>query len=84
MVGGSMKHVRQALFQGPLLALGGGRKMGLLAWDRNATDLQELADLVLVGKIKPPIDKTYPLSETPDALRRLGEGRAKGKLVIVM
>jgi NADPH:quinone reductase-like Zn-dependent oxidoreductase len=48
----------------------------------NQADLQTLKQLVEAGKIAPVIDKTYPLSEVPDAIRYLREGRARGKLVI--
>jgi NADPH:quinone reductase-like Zn-dependent oxidoreductase len=36
------------------------------------------------GKVVPVIDRRYPLSEVPEALRYLGEGRTKGKVVITM
>ena len=34
------------------------------------------------GKVTPVIDRTYPLSEVPDAIGYVGEGHAKGKVVI--
>ena len=34
------------------------------------------------GKVVPVIDKCFKLSEVPDALRRIGEGRAIGKIVV--
>jgi NADPH:quinone reductase-like Zn-dependent oxidoreductase len=48
----------------------------------NQADLLVLKELIDSGKIAPVIDKTYPLSEVPDAIRYLHEGRARGKLVI--
>ena len=45
-------------------------------------DLVFLAGLLESGRIKPPIDRTYPLAETPDAMRQVGEGRVQGKVVI--
>ena len=36
------------------------------------------------GKIKPVIDRTYKLSEVPDAVRYVEEGHARGKVVITM
>jgi NADPH:quinone reductase-like Zn-dependent oxidoreductase len=48
----------------------------------NQADLQLLKDLIERGKVTPVIDRTYPLSEAPDAIRYLHEGRARGKLVI--
>ncbi len=43
-----------------------------------------MAALCEAGKIVPVIDGLYPLSEVPEALRRVGEGCAKGKVVITM
>jgi NADPH:quinone reductase-like Zn-dependent oxidoreductase len=48
----------------------------------NGADLQFLKELLEAGKITPIIDRTYPLSEVPDALRYLEEGHARGKVVI--
>ncbi len=50
----------------------------------NSDDLVVLKKLVDSGDIKPVIDRTYPLSETPEALRYIGEGHARGKIVIQM
>jgi NADPH:quinone reductase-like Zn-dependent oxidoreductase len=41
-----------------------------------------LGELVEAGKVTPVIDRTYRLSETPEALSYLGEGHARGKVVI--
>ena len=43
-----------------------------------------LKELLESGKLTPHIDKTYPLSEVPEAIRYLQEGRAKGKVVITV
>jgi NADPH:quinone reductase-like Zn-dependent oxidoreductase len=48
----------------------------------NQADLQFLKELIEAGKVTPVIDKTYPLSEVPEAIRVLHEGRTRGKLVI--
>src|SRR5467141_2413127 len=48
----------------------------------NKKDMMILADLMRSGKITPVIDRTYKLSETPDALRYLETGHAHGKVVI--
>jgi len=47
-------------------------------------DLQDLKELLVAGKIKPVMDRTYPLSEVPEALRYYGKGHARGKVVITM
>jgi NADPH:quinone reductase-like Zn-dependent oxidoreductase len=45
-------------------------------------DLVLLKELIEAGKVRPVIDRTYPLSETADAIRYLEEGHARGKVVI--
>ena len=47
-------------------------------------DLQDLKELLDAGKIKPVIDRSYPLSEVPEALRYYGKGHARGKIVITV
>jgi NADPH:quinone reductase-like Zn-dependent oxidoreductase len=47
-------------------------------------DLQTLKDLIDTGKVTPVIDRTYPLSEVPEAMRYLEEGHARGKIVITV
>jgi NADPH:quinone reductase-like Zn-dependent oxidoreductase len=48
----------------------------------NPADLEILKQLIEHGKVTAVIDRTYPLSEVPKAIRYLHEGRARGKLVI--
>ncbi len=48
----------------------------------NHDDLVTLAELLESGKITPVIDRTYPLSEVPEAIRYFEEGHARGKIVI--
>jgi NADPH:quinone reductase-like Zn-dependent oxidoreductase len=81
VVGGSVWALVQAGVLGRLAAAG-GRKIGLLAVKPNKQDLLRVADMVTTGAMRAPIDRTFPLEQVPDALRRLGEGRALGKLVI--
>ena len=47
-------------------------------------DLAVLKTLVEAGKVTPVIDRTYPLSEVPDAMRYLEQQHPGGKLVITM
>jgi NADPH:quinone reductase-like Zn-dependent oxidoreductase len=47
-------------------------------------DLTALRELLEEGTIRPVVERSYPLSEAADALRYLGEGHARGKLVITV
>jgi NADPH:quinone reductase-like Zn-dependent oxidoreductase len=47
-------------------------------------DLIMLGDLVQTGKLKPVIERTYKLTDAPEALRYLNEGHARGKIVITV
>jgi NADPH:quinone reductase-like Zn-dependent oxidoreductase len=47
-------------------------------------DLSYLGDLLADGRVKPVIEKRYPLAEVPEALAYLGQGHARGKLVITI
>ena len=46
-------------------------------------DLMVMRELLEAGKVAPVIDRTYPLSDVPDAIRYLEEGHARGKVVIM-
>jgi NADPH:quinone reductase-like Zn-dependent oxidoreductase len=83
VIGGSFTQLFQALLLGPLLSSNRGRKMGFMGIaKRNQQDLTYLSDLLEFGKIKPVIDKRYPLSETAKATQYLIDGHARGKVVI--
>jgi NADPH:quinone reductase-like Zn-dependent oxidoreductase len=47
-------------------------------------DVVVLEELIEAGKVTPVIDRTYPLSEAPDAIRYLEAGHARGKVVITV
>ncbi len=84
MVGGSMVRIFQVMFLGPLISMTTNKKTGILIHKPNAKDLNSLKELFEAGKVAPIIDRVYPLSETPEALRYYGEGHAKGKIVITI
>jgi NADPH:quinone reductase-like Zn-dependent oxidoreductase len=60
------------------------QKMGMMMADANQKDLTVLADMMQSGKLKPVIDRTYKLSEVPEAIRYLEQGHARGKVVITV
>ncbi len=51
---------------------------------RNRQDLEIITELCATGKIIVPIDQRYLFWQVPEALRYLGEGRVKGKIVITV
>jgi NADPH:quinone reductase-like Zn-dependent oxidoreductase len=50
----------------------------------NSEDLIALKELIEAGKITPVADRTYTLSETPEAFRYLDAGHARGKVIITI
>ncbi len=58
--------------------------MGLRIPGETQDPLVVLKELLEAGKVTPVIDRTYPLSEVPEALRYLEEGDAQGKIVITV
>jgi NADPH:quinone reductase-like Zn-dependent oxidoreductase len=83
MVGGSSAQMFQAMFLGPWISMTGSKKMGILMLKPNK-DLAFMLELLKTGKVVPIIDRRYPLSEVPEALRYFGKGHAKGKVVITL
>ena len=84
MAGGSMAQIFQAMLLGPLMSITGDKKMGGVSAKPSQKDLIFLKELLETGKIVPVIDRRYPLSETAEALRYLGEGHARGKVIITL
>ena len=60
------------------------RSLRPLASEPNQADLQFLKELIETDKVTPVIDKTYPLSEVPEAIRYLKAGHARGKIIIAV
>ncbi len=84
MVGGSVATMFQSLLLGPWIRRTTGKNIRLLLVRPNQKDLVFITELCEAGKVVPVIDRRYPLSEVPEALQYLGEGRAKGKVVITV
>ncbi|MEM9265205.1 MAG: NAD(P)-dependent alcohol dehydrogenase [Cyanobacteria bacterium P01_F01_bin.13] len=84
MVGGSTARFFQVLFLGPWIAKTRHYNVKCLATKPNQNDLATIRDLVVAGKITPFIDRRYPLSEVPDAIRYIEQRQVKGKVVITL
>jgi NADPH:quinone reductase-like Zn-dependent oxidoreductase len=78
-IGGMDRWIR-AMVLSPFVS----QTLGPVASTENTEDLQFVKDLIEAGKVTPVIDSTYALSEVPDAIRHLKEGRARGKIVITV
>jgi NADPH:quinone reductase-like Zn-dependent oxidoreductase len=84
-LGGSALRILEALVVAPVVAKATGKRhMGLLIWWKPffADDMATVTELIAEGKVKPVIERSYPLSEVVDALRHVEEGRARGKVVV--
>lgn len=83
IVGGSTGRILQIVSLGPLISMTTSKKISTLLHRQNK-DLDIIEELFEAGKVKPVIDKVYPLSEVPEALQYFGEGQARGKVVITV
>lgn len=83
-VGGSVAVLFQVLLLAPFIRKTTGKNIRLLAVPQNRKDLISITELCEAGKIVPVIDRRYSLREVPEALRYVGEGYAKGKVVITL
>jgi NADPH:quinone reductase-like Zn-dependent oxidoreductase len=84
MLGGSTAQILQALLLGPGLSRLGTKKLVHTPARANHADLVFLGEMLQAGKVVPVVDRTYPLSEVPEAIRYLIDVHAQGKLVITL
>jgi len=81
----SMSRMFEHSALGPLRSKTGNKKVGGMGMAKiNQNDLVFLKQLVETQKVRPVIDRRYPLSETADAIRYLEAGHAQGKVVITV
>ena len=83
MTGGSNRQLTEALLFGPLLSIG-RQQFGNVLVRPNQGDLLVLKELCESGKVRPVIDRRFPLSEVPAAVRYVEDGHARGKVVVTM
>jgi len=77
--GGIDRQLRAQVLS-PFLA----QRLGTFIAKQNSGDLVVLKELIEAGKLTPVIDRTYPLRETPEAIRYLEKGQARGKVSITL
>ena len=84
MVGGSMGRLFQTMLLRPWVARTSDHRLATLTATPNRDDLRRLAEQIEDGVVSPVIDRLFPLSEVPQAIRHIEEGRARGKVVVTM
>ena len=81
-VGGSVSTFLQLLLLGPWIRMTRNRSLRILVVRRNREDLAHVAALCTNGALRVHMDRSYPLAQVAEALQYLGDGHARGKLVI--
>jgi len=77
---GPVARIVAALALSPFVS----QRMASFTVKPNREDLQLLGRLIEAGTVTPVIDRTYSLSEVPEAIRYLEEGHARGKVVVTV
>jgi NADPH:quinone reductase-like Zn-dependent oxidoreductase len=72
------------ILRAPVVSLFVGQTLRPLVAKETAADLVALTELVEAGKVTPVIDRAFPLSAAPEAIRYLAQGHARGKVVITV
>lgn len=83
MTGGSNRQLVDALVFGPILSLG-RQRFGNLLMKPSHSNLLALKELCEKGRLRPVIDRRFPLSEVAAAVRYVEQGHARGKVVVTM
>jgi NADPH:quinone reductase-like Zn-dependent oxidoreductase len=81
IVGGALSQVIKGMIFGSLLSVG-GQKIEVLKAKPDPEDLEFIISLVEEGRIRPVIDRRYPLRDAAEAMRYLGGGHGQGKVVL--
>jgi NADPH:quinone reductase-like Zn-dependent oxidoreductase len=82
VAGGSMRQLIQAVSSGQHGTAPGRQTISILSMQHNRNDLVLIKELIEAGKIKPVIDRCYPLAKTPEAFRYFENEHPSGKIAI--
>ena len=85
IVGGLLRNVLGAVVLGLVARLVRSKQsLGILPWDRDPRLVEAVAERVLEGTLRPPIDVVVPLERAGEAFSRLLRGEAQGKVVVTV
>jgi NADPH:quinone reductase-like Zn-dependent oxidoreductase len=74
----------RGVLRAPLLSLLVGQRLRGFTATVKHENLRTLSELIDAGRVRPIVDRTYPLAEAADAIRYLAEGHPSGKVVIAV
>ncbi len=81
-VGGTVRALLRIITVGAAAGLLTGRSLGVLVVKPGPAHFEPAAALCIAGDLRIHIDRTFPLSQVPQALAQVGQGRALGKVVV--
>ncbi|MER3442836.1 MAG: hypothetical protein C4333_01400 [Meiothermus sp.] len=84
LVGGHFSRILQVMLRGPWASRRGGQRFRALMAKPDPAGFAFVSGLLEAGKVVPVIERRYPLLEAAEALRYLGQGHARGKLVVTV
>jgi NADPH:quinone reductase-like Zn-dependent oxidoreductase len=77
LTGGMGRQLR-----GRLLSLTNRQQLTGFVNKERGSDLERLTELIDEGRLRPALDRTWPLEEAPEAMRHLESGQVRGKVAI--
>lgn len=83
-VGGSVRSLLRVVTVGALAGAATGRSLGVLVVRQGPAHFEPVAKRVVAGEVTVHVDRVVPLAETAAALAQVGEGRALGKVVVLV
>jgi NADPH:quinone reductase-like Zn-dependent oxidoreductase len=84
VTGGTMRQILDVGLHGERMSARGGQTFSMLEHQVSQDDLVFIKEVIEAGKVKPVLDKCYPLEAAADALRYYGKRRTRGKVVITV
>lgn len=79
-----MGEVLTLMIKGMILSRFVRQRASMFMGRVRTSDLMFIAEMIQTGKLRPVIERTYPLADTADAIRHLETGHARGKLVVTV